>query len=210
MRKPKHKTVERLLKYLEYVKKKMNDGNMSVFSHELAKYVGVSPAQVRQDLMDLEIKGTPQSGYSVEEFFNAICSHLKCEKKTKVILIGVGNLGKAILSYFLKRKSTLEIAAAFDSDAQKTGRIFSGTPILNIEEIEKYIKRERIKVAIITTPQESAQRIADLLVRAGIRSIVNFAPVMIQVPENVFVEQIDITLSIEKAAYFADETLEAK
>ncbi len=205
MRKSENKAIERLLKYLEYVKNKKAEGQNYVFSHELADFVGVTPAQVRQDLMDFKIEGTPQKGYPVESFFDEVCSHLKCDSRTKIVLVGVGNLGKAILSYFVKRKPNLEIVAAFDSDQEKSNRIYSGTKILNVSELYNFVKKERVKVGIITTPADSAQDIADILIKAGIRGIVNFAPITIKVPESVFLEQIDITLSIEKTAYFAEK-----
>lgn len=207
MRRAQNKSVERLLKYLEYVKQKKSEGKNFVFSHELADYVGVTPAQVRQDLMDFNIEGTPQKGYPVDSFFEEVCSHLKCNAKTKIILIGVGNLGRAILSYFVKRRPNLEIVAAFDNDHQKTQRIYAGTKIMDMSELSSFVKKEKIKVAIITTPQDVAQEIADVLVKAGIKGIVNFAPVTLKVPKNVFVEQIDITLSIEKTVYFAQKLM---
>ncbi|HOL62193.1 MAG TPA: redox-sensing transcriptional repressor Rex [Elusimicrobiales bacterium] len=210
MRKSENKAIERLLKYLEYVKNKKAEGQNYVFSHELADFVGVTPAQVRQDLMDFNIEGTPQKGYPVDSFFNEICSHLKCEMKTRIILVGVGNLGKAILSYFVKRKPNLEIVAAFDTDRDKTDRIYAGTKIKNMDELSDFVKKEKIRVAIITTPADVAQKTADILIKCGVRGIVNFAPFAIKVPENVFVEQIDITLSIEKTAYFAERLSEGK
>lgn len=205
MKRVPEKSVERLLKYLELVKEKMSKGEHFVFSHELAAHVGVSPVQVRRDLMDFEIEGTPQKGYPVKDFFSQVCDHVKCDLKTKLALIGVGNLGKAILSYFLKRRPNLEIAAAFDSDIQKTDRIYCGCKVYHISELASVTKKEKISVGIITVPAEYAQETADMLVKAGIKGIVNFAPLMVRVPQDVFVDQIDITLSIEKTAYFAQK-----
>ena len=203
MKRVPEKMVERLLKYLELVKEKMSKGEHFVFSHELAERAGVSAVQVRRDLMEFDIKGTPQKGYPVEEFFSQVCSHVKCNTKTKLALVGVGNLGKAILSYFLKRRPNLEIVAAFDSDDKKTNRIYCGYKVYHISDLYSVAKKENISVGIITVPAEAAQEIADMLVKAGIKGIVNFAPQTIKVPSDVFVEQIDITLSIEKTAYFA-------
>ncbi len=203
MKRVPEKLVERLLKYLEVVKEKMANGEHFVFSHELAQKVGVSAVQVRRDLMEFDIEGTPQKGYPVKDFFSQVCSHVKCNMKTKLALVGVGNLGKAILFYFLKRRPNLEIAAAFDSDTQKTDRIFCGCKVYHISDLPEVVKKENISVGIITVPAEAAQETADMLVRAGIKGIVNFAPQAIRVPNDVFVDQIDITLSIEKTAYFA-------
>jgi len=120
-----------------------------------------------------------------------------------MVLVGVGNLGKAILSYFLKRRPNLSIVAAFDQDPEKTNRVYSGCQVHHIGQLEKFVSRERAAVGIITVPASAAQEAADTLIRAGVKGIVNFAPVQLKLPPGIFLEQLDITLSIEKVAYFA-------
>jgi redox-sensing transcriptional repressor len=198
------RTVERFFRYCQFLHSRLEAGSEHVFSHELAAAVGVSPEQVRRDLMNFrQVKGTPQRGYPIKEFMAELYSHLESDSLTKMVLLGVGNLGKAILSYFLKRRPNLSIVAAFDQDPEKVNRVYSGCQVHHIGQLEKTVSREKAAVGIITVPAAAAQEAADALVRAGVRGIVNFAPVQIKVPAGIFLEQLDITLSIEKVAYFA-------
>ncbi len=200
------RTVERFFRYCQFLHSRLEAGGEFVFSHELAAAVGVSPEQVRRDLMNFRLKGTPQRGYPIKEFMTELYSHLESESLTKMVLVGVGNLGKAILSYFLKRRPNLSIVAAFDQDPEKVNRVYSGCQVHHIGQLEKFVAREKAAVGIITVPASAAQEAADMLVRAGVRGIVNFAPAQLKLPPGVFLEQLDITLSIEKAAYFARKT----
>ena len=198
------RTVERFFRYCQFLHSRLEAGSEHVFSHELAAAVGVSPEQVRRDLMNFrQVKGTPQRGYPIKEFMAELYSHLESDSLTKVVLLGVGNLGKAILSYFLKRRPNLSIVAAFDQDPEKVNRVYSGCQVHHIGQLEKTVSREKAAVGIITVPASAAQEAADILVRAGVRGLINFAPVQVKVPAGIFLEQIDITLSIEKVAYFA-------
>ncbi|KAF0127635.1 MAG: redox-sensing transcriptional repressor [Elusimicrobia bacterium] len=198
------RAVERFFRYCQFLHSKVEAGSEFVFSHELAAAVGVSPEQVRRDFMNFrQVKGTPQRGYPVKEFMAALYSHLESSSLTKMVLVGVGNLGKAILSYFLRRRPNLSIVAAFDLDPEKTDRIYSGCRVHHPSQLEKVVARERVAVGIITVPASVAQEAADALVRAGVKGIVNFAPANIRLPRGVFLEHIDITLALEKTAYFA-------
>lgn len=203
MTKIPQRTVERFFRYCQFLHNRLESGSEYVFSHELAAAVGVSPEQVRRDLMNFELKGTPQRGYPIKEFMAELYSHLESSSLTKMVLVGVGNLGKAILSYFLKRRPNLSIVAAFDQDPEKVNRVYSGCQVHHIGQLEKTVARERAAVGIVTVPASTAQEAADALVRAGVRGLVNFAPVQLKVPPGIFLEQLDITLSIEKVAYFA-------
>ena len=203
MTKIPQRTVERFFRYCQFLHSRLESGSEYVFSHELAAAVGVSPEQVRRDLMNFDLKGTPQRGYPIKEFMAELYSHLESSTLTKMVLVGVGNLGKAILSYFLKRRPNLSIVAAFDQDPEKVNRVYSGCQVHHIGQLEKTVARERAAVGIVTVPASTAQEAADALVRAGVRGIVNFAPVQLKVPPGIFLEQLDITLSIEKVAYFA-------
>jgi redox-sensing transcriptional repressor len=197
------RTVERFFRYCQFLHTRLEAGSDFVFSRELAAAVGVSPEQVRRDLMNFKLKGTPQRGYPIKEFMTELYSHLESSTLTKMVLVGVGNLGKAILSYFLKRRPNLSIVAAFDQDPEKTNRVYSGCQVHHIGQLEKIVAKEKAAVGIITVPASSAQEAADILVKSGVRGIVNFAPAQLKLPQGIFLEQLDITLSIEKAAYFA-------
>jgi len=197
------RTVERFFKYCQFLRTRQESGHESVFSHELATAVGVSPEQVRRDLMNFSLKGTPQHGYPIGDFMSELAAHLESGTLTKIVLVGAGNLGKAILSYFNKRRPNLAIVAAFDSDQEKSNRVVSGCQVYHISQLERLARQHQALAGIITVPAASAQEAADALVRAGIKGIINFAPANIRLPRGVFMEHIDITLSLEKTVYFA-------
>lgn len=197
------RTVERFFRYSQFLHARLEAEAEYVFSRELAAAVGVSPEQVRRDLMTFRLKGTPQRGYPTKEFLTELYSHLESAALTKMVLVGIGNLGRAILTYFLKRRPNLSIVAAFDQEPEKTNRVYSGCHSYHISQLEKFVAKEKVAVGIITVPAGSAQEAADALVRAGVKGIINFAPVQLKLPPGIFLEQLDITLSIEKVAYFA-------
>lgn len=201
------RTVERFFLYSKFLHARMDMGAEYVFSRELASAVGVSPEQVRRDLMNFSLTGTPQKGYPIKEFTAELYQHLEAASLTKIVLVGVGNFGKAILTYFIRRRPNLSIVAAFDTDPDKTDRVYSGCQIYHTDMLPRIAAEQGAAVGVITVPAAAAQQTADALVRAGVRGIINFAPVQIRVPDDVFLEQLDITLSIEKAAYFAKKTV---
>lgn len=200
------RTVERFFRYTQFLHSRLEAGAEHVFSRELAAAVNISPEQVRRDLMNFALKGTPQKGYPIREFLAELYQHLESSSLTKMVLIGVGNLGKAILTYFIRRRPNLSIVAAFDADPERCNRVYSGCQIYPVERLAEIVAKEGATVGIITVPAAGAQQAADALTRAGVKAIVNFAPAQLKLPGDVFLEQLDITLSIEKAAYFAKKT----
>ncbi|MBF0315180.1 MAG: redox-sensing transcriptional repressor Rex [Oligoflexia bacterium] len=197
------KSVERICRYREILLEYQSIGKEFIFSHELASEVRVSPAQVRRDLMYFHLKGVPQQGYRVSEFLYEIDDLIDPKEVQDVILIGVGNLGKAILSYFTHKRPKLSIVAAFDVDANKVDRVISGCECFHMRDLQKFTREREIKIAIITVPAQEAQAIANTLVESGIRGILNFSPVLLKVPADVYLECIDITTSLEKTVYFS-------
>jgi redox-sensing transcriptional repressor len=119
------------------------------------------------------------------------------------VLVGVGNLGKALLSYFAARRSSLRVVAAFDSDPYKVNRVIHGCRCYPMEGLSEVLRGQTTSVAVIAVPAPAAQGVAELLTRAGIRGILNFAPVRLRVSPNIYVEDIDMTVALEKVAYFA-------
>ena len=118
-------------------------------------------------------------------------------------IVGIGNLGRAILSFFQRRRPKLEITAAFDSDPWKVDRVVQGVRCHALADIERVVKEQGITLAVLTVPAGAAQEVADTLVAAGIKGILNFAPAPLRVPLGVFVEDMDLAMSLEKVAYFA-------
>jgi redox-sensing transcriptional repressor len=178
-------------------------GTENTFSHQLATMAGVTAAQVRRDLMAIGYSGSTKRGYEVSELMDSIGEFLDAPKGEGVALVGVGNLGRAILAYFTGRRPHLSIIAAFDNDPHKVNRVIHGCPVYRIEDAAKVIQEHDIRVAVITAPAGEAQGITDTLVRAGVRGILNFAPIPLRAPQHVYIEGIDMTMSLEKVAYFA-------
>jgi redox-sensing transcriptional repressor len=197
------KTIARLSLYRRLLKVLEGEGVRSVFSHQLAAMAGGTAAQLRRDLMEVGYSGTPSGGYDVARLADSIRDFLDVPGGQGVVLVGVGNLGKALLSYFAARRSSLQVMAAFDSDPYKVNRVIHGCRCYPMESLSEVLKGQATTVAVIAVPAPAAQGVAELLTRAGIRGILNFAPVRLRVSPNVYVEDIDMTVALEKVAYFA-------
>ena len=174
-----------------------------MFSHDLAAESGATAAQVRRDVMAVGYSGSPTKGYEIAELAASIARFLDGECSQSVALIGVGNLGRAILAYFSGRRPNLAIVAAFDRDEHRVNRVIHGCRCYPVDVLQEKVAEVGIRTAIIAVPAGEAQTVADRLVRSGVRGILNFAPTHLRVPPNVFVQEIDITTSLEKVAFFA-------
>lgn len=197
------KTIGRLSLYRRLLNVLQAEGVRSVFSHQLANMAGCTAAQVRRDLMAVGYSGSPSAGYDVSRLLESIRDFLDVPGGQAVALVGVGNLGKALLAYFSGRRPNLQVVAAFDSDPYKANRVIHGCRCYPVESLADVVAGKDIQVAILAVPASAAQAVAETLVRAGVRGIVNFAPVRLRVPEGVYVEDIDMSISLEKVAYFA-------
>ena len=174
-----------------------------VYSYQLAKAAGLTAAQVRRDIMAVGYEGSPNRGYVVRELMESIGRLLDPPSPQAVALVGVGNLGRAILAYFAGRCPNLKIVAAFDNDPAKTDLVYKGCRCHGVGDMRQVFADMDITTAIVTVPAGEAQGVADRLVEAGARGILNFAPVALRVPPSVYVEHVDITTSLEKATFFA-------
>lgn len=197
------KIVGRLSLYRRILTTVQGQGIRNLYSHELASLAGVTAAQVRRDIMNIGYSGNPNRGYDVDELARAIELFLDDPRGQKAALVGVGNLGRAILAYFSGRRPKLSIEAAFDIDPQKYGRVIKGCRCYSLEEMGEVINRDKITIGIVTVPASGAQIVTDMLVNHGVTGVLNFAPVPIRVPTGIYVEDIDMTMSLEKVAYFA-------
>jgi len=178
-------------------------GIKGVFSHQLSTSAGVSAAQVRRDIITLGYSGSPQHGYDVAELIESIDNFLDAPDGQNVALVGVGNLGRAVASYFAGRRPKLRLVALFDIDPEKSGRVICGVRCYPQEKITEVVRSERVSIVILGVPAPAAQAVADACVAGGARGILNFAPVALRVPPGVYVENLDMARSLEKVAYFA-------
>ncbi|MBD3224269.1 MAG: redox-sensing transcriptional repressor Rex [Caldithrix sp.] len=202
------KTIERLVLYKRLLKHMAAEGKRHIFSHELAALVNNSPAQVRRDLMQMGYTSRSAKGYEVLSLIDEIHQILASGRKQNMVLAGVGNLGRALLSYFSYRQPALEIVAAFDSDRNKIDRVIGGCRCYHVEDMIDKIGTFKATIGIITVPAERAQQVADSMVEGGVRAILNFAPVPVQLPKGVLREQMDITMQLEKLAYLVKQGME--
>ena len=196
------RTIERMVLYKRILGDLQGKGVSMLFSHQLADLAHNTSTQVRRDLMEIGYSGSPRKGYNIAELISAISQILDGSRERIIALVGVGNLGRAILSYFTYKHPGLTIAAAFDTDERRINRVVSGCRCYHFDRFEELVREKQINMGIITVPALAAQSVADRMTAAGIRGILNFAPVPLAVPEGVFVDRIDIASALEKLAYF--------
>ena len=197
------KTIERLSMYRRLMREAQNEGIYNLYSHDLAKSSGCTAAQVRRDLMLVGCSGNPKTGYQVEGLINCISKLLDAPDGDPVILVGFGNLGKALLPFFARHHQKLRIVATFDNNPRKAGKINKdcNCECHPMKSLKSVVKKLHVKIAILTVPAEVAQEVAEQLVDADIRGILNFAPVPLRLDKNIVVENMHLEIALEKVAY---------
>jgi redox-sensing transcriptional repressor len=173
----------------------------TVSSEALAKAAGVKPTQLRKDLTYFGQFGTRGLGYNVESLSTTIGEVLGHNRLQPVVLVGVGNLGSALLRYGGFRKEGFEVVAAFDIAPKPAGRDVA-IPILALSTMAEFIQENQVKMAILTVPAPSAQEVANALIKAGVQAILNFSPTVLDVPEDVVVNSVDLAVELENLSYF--------
>jgi redox-sensing transcriptional repressor len=197
------RTIERLSLYRSILSRLAREGVKSIYSHELGALAGGTPSQVRRDLMVTGYTGSPTRGYDVRDLSESIGLFLDAPGGEAAALVGVGNLGRALMAFFAGRRPQLSIEAAFDIDPYEVSRVIHGCRCYPMEELEAVVGEKGIRVAVLTVPASEAQAVAERVVRAGVRGLLNFVPVRLRVPAGVFVEDVDVMMSLEKVAYFS-------
>lgn len=198
-----HKTVERLSQYRRSLLMILSKEKTHVFSHEIAQMLHITPVQVRRDLMLIGYSGNLRKGYDIKELIELIGKIIDSDRGQRVAVVGLGNLGKAIISYFKGKRSKLAIIAAFDINPDKINRVYDGVACHHISQMSDIIKQNNISIGIIAVSSEQAPEIAETLVLAGIKGILNFTPKPLNVPPFVYLEEYDMITSLEKVAFFA-------
>lgn len=197
-----HKTIERLSQYRRALLICEENGRTHIYSHEIANLQHITPVQVRRDLMLIGYSGTLRKGYNISELIELIGTIIDSEKVTNVALVGVGNLGRALIKYFNGKRHKLYIAAGIDINPEKAGKIFYGIPCYSPGDMEKVIKEHDIRIGILTVPRQHAVESAERLVNAGIKGIVNYTNKPLDVPEGVYLEEYDMVTTLEKVAFY--------
>ena len=174
----------------------------TVSSEALAKVAGVKPTQLRKDLAHLGQFGTRGLGYDVAELSQRISNELGTTSLQPVVLVGVGHLGLALLSYRGFEKEGFEIKAAFDIDPSRPREKDITQAIKGMDELPGFVREHGIKMAILTVPAAVAQEVANVLVKCGIMGILNFSPIVLHVPEEVMVNNVNVAIELENLSYF--------
>lgn len=199
------KTVYRLSIYLRCLAPLKEKKIQTVSSEALAKVAAVKPTQLRKDLAYFGTFGTRGLGYDVAELYRRIADELGTSSLQPVILIGVGNLGLALLSYRGFAKEGFEIVAAFDVEPNRKRDKEIKQPIHGLERLPEFAQAHQVKMAILAVPAEAAQEAANLLVECGIMGILNFSPMVLHVPEDVMVNNVNLAIELENLSYFIQE-----
>jgi redox-sensing transcriptional repressor len=194
-------SVGRLSLYLRRVEGLFREGVTKVSSGQLGEALGITDAQVRKDLAALGNLGHPGVGYATRELIAAIRQALGIDREWSVVLVGVGNLARALLRYRGFQQRGFRIVALFDADPTKVGQRVDGLEVLPPERLGAVVAATGAELGLLTVPSESAQAVADALVAAGVRGVLNFAPVVLRLPPHVSLVAVDLTVQLEQLAF---------
>jgi redox-sensing transcriptional repressor len=193
--------VRRLSLYLRQLESVQRTGRRTISSKQLGESLHLTDAQVRKDLAYFGQFGHPGIGYKVEDLILEVRKILGTDKVWNVVLVGAGNIGRAMAGYRGFDRKGFRVIGVFDNDPAKVGRKLGGFTIQPLSEIADAVQKSPIKLAIMAVPADSAQDVADQLVAAGIRGLLNFAPVSLTVPHNVALNTVDMAVQLEQLAF---------
>jgi redox-sensing transcriptional repressor len=194
-------TVRRLSLYLRFLEESAQRGLVTISSDELARRGGTTSAQVRKDLSFFGSFGKRGLGYSVPELTESLREILGLRREWQVIIVGAGKIGTALAQYRGLRQRGFSVIAVYDRDPKKIGTKWDSLTVRDMEQIEHDIARERPDIVVLTTPGDEAQKVVDRLVKAGIRALLNFAPVQLQVPPDVTLKNVNMAMELEGLSF---------
>jgi redox-sensing transcriptional repressor len=194
-------TVTRMSRYYRSLVHLEEQGQETVSSSDLAKRDGITPAQVRKDLSCFGQFGTRGLGYSVCQLKEAIAHILGLHRTWNIALVGVGSLGSALISYKEFKKQGFNIVAVFDKDPLKVGKKRRGLTILDIKSLPRMVKKLNIHLAMVAVPNSTAQSVVNQLVKAGLKVILNFAPISLKAPRGVTIRNVNMAIELEALSY---------
>jgi redox-sensing transcriptional repressor len=198
--------VIRLSRYKNALYRLKSLGFVKIFSDNLADAVGVTATQVRKDFSQFGISGTRKGGYQIDDLINNLNRLLGKDEIHKVVVAGIGNIGTALLNYKGFEKESIKIIAGFDINTVKQNAA-GEIPVFPIAEMENFIRQNQIKIGVIAVPDFAAQQIADTMIQAGVKGILNFAPMRLHGPENVVINNVNLVLELENTIYFANAVI---
>ena len=201
MRRIADSTVRRLSLYLRFLEESTNRGLVTISSDELARRGGTTSAQVRKDLSFFGSFGKRGLGYSVPELTESLREILGLRRDWQVIIVGAGKIGTALAQYRGFRQRGFRVTAVYDRDPKKIGTRWDTLTVRDMAEIERDIQKEHPDIAVLTTPAEEAQVVVDRLVSAGMRALLNFAPIQLQVPADVTLKNVNMAMELEGLSF---------
>ena len=190
-------TVGRLPVYLRALVEMAEEGTVTISSEALAEKAGVNSAKVRKDLSYLGSYGTRGVGYDVNYLVHQISRELGLTQDWAVVIVGIGNLGHALANYGGFAERGFRIAALIDSDRRRAGEELAGVVVHHLDDLDEVVRTGRVSIGVIATPAHAAQEVADRLVAAGVTSILNFAPVVLNVPPGVDLRKVDLSIELQ-------------
>lgn len=202
-----HKTIERLSQYRRALLICAGKGKEFIFSHEIAEIQHITAVQVRRDLMLVGYSGTLRKGYNVKELIALIGEIIDCPIGINVAIIGMGNLGRAIIKYLTNKRKNLTIVAGFDLSSDKIGKVIYGIPCYSPMEMKKIVRKKRIGIAVVTVPPDKTNETAKRLIDAGIKGVLNFTSSPMILPDPIFLEEYDMITSLEKVAFYVKQEM---
>lgn len=201
MRKIAESTVRRLSLYLRFLEEFESLGAKTVSSEALASRGGTTAAQVRKDLSFFGSFGKRGLGYQVPALITQLREILGLTRRYKVVVVGAGKIGSALVQYRGFRDRGFDLLAIYDNDPKKIGRQWDALVVCDVAHLEKDLQREPADIAAVVTPADSAQHVAARLVKCGVTAILNFAPAQLQVPDHVTVKTVNLVLELEALSY---------
>jgi redox-sensing transcriptional repressor len=201
MRKIAESTVRRLSLYLRFLEEFQGQGMATISSEALATRGGTTSAQVRKDLSFFGSFGKRGLGYSVPELVGKLRDILGLKRTYRVVVVGAGKIGSALAQYQGFGQRGFQVAAVYDADPRKIGADWNGVAVRDVRQLEQDLARAPVDIAILATPAVAAAEVADRLVQAGIRAILNFAPVQLDVPPTVVVKHVNMAMELEALSY---------
>lgn len=195
-------TLSRLSFYLRCLRRLVKEGVKTISSARMAERCGVSAVQIRKDLSYFGEFGRPGIGYDVQHLLARLTEIMQLDRQHRVVIVGAGNLGSALAGYSGFVLSPFQVVGIFDNNFSKIGRRLWDLEILDAHHLPEINRELRANIGMITVPADAAQEAADLLVKAGVRAILNFAPVMIAVPPDIALRNVDLTRELEVLCYY--------
>lgn len=194
--------IGRLPVYLRALQRLADKGELNTSSQELGEMIGISAAQIRKDISQFGEFGKQGTGYSIPFLVDRLRNILKVDRVWDVAIVGMGDMGHALARYNGFTNRGFHVVMVFDNDPTKIGQKVGEFEVFNTSMLTEKLKQQKIKIAVLTAPAAAAQEIADQLVKSGVKAILNYAPISINVPDGVYVQYIDPVTHLQRMTYY--------